>query len=98
MLDLVVLMVAVFWAWETLRYALQTYLPNLFSLSRPVHPLIVLALPLWLLWPDWVPAMAVAGAVAILHVVMERLGQETSGGTPIQLRRRQQRGGLPDLP
>ncbi len=94
--QLVLLTLATFWLWETVRYAAESFIPQIFSATRPLHPLVVAAAPLLVLWPEWVQALAVAAAVGILHLAVEKyLAPDTA--TPIQLPRRRG-GGLPPLP
>lgn len=96
LLHLILTMLATFWAWMTIRYAVEAFLPRVFELTRVVHPLIVAAFPLMWLWPDVVSALGVAGATGILIVIVERsIG---GGGAPVQMSRTQRRGGLPALP
>lgn len=96
MLRLVLLIFATFWAWETLRFILQSYVSTLFDLTRSLHPFLVAALPLWVLWPDWISALAVAGATGILHLLVERFLIPMSAA-PMSFGRRRPRG-LPPLP
>lgn len=97
MLRLLLILLATFWAWETLRFVLETYAGRVFSLTRPVHPLVVAALPLYVLWPDWVAALGVAGATGLLVVWTERLFV-SEPVQQVQVPRRRQPGSLPPLP
>lgn len=95
-MNLVLVLLATFWAWETVRFGLETYASHLFSNTRVVHPLLVAALPLYILWPDWVSALGVAGAVGLLVAVVDRVFMaEPVHQLPIPRRRT---GGLPPLP
>lgn len=97
MTELVLLLFATFWAWETLRFALEAWAPRFFALSRPIHPLVVASLPLYVLWPRWVPALAVAGVCGLLVAFVDRVMAGTNV-TPVTLPRRRSSGGLPPLP
>ena len=93
------LLLATFWGWETLRYALEQYLPSLFQSTRALHPLVVAVLPTWVLWPNWVAGIAVAGATGLLVATADRfLSPSTSSTRPTVLPRRRPGGGLPSLP
>lgn len=96
-LRLVLILLATFWAWETLRFAMESYLSRWFALSRPVHPLLVASLPLWVLWPDWVAALAVAGATGLLVAVVDRVFS-AARTSPVVVPRPRRQGGLPPLP
>lgn len=87
---------ATFWAWETLRYSAQAFIPKVFEVTRPLHPFIVLALPLYVLWPRWVDAAAVAALVGLLHQFAEAryAAQPASFGSPGARRRSR----LPKIP
>lgn len=96
MLDLIPLLLATFWVWETVRYAAERYAETVFDATRAVHPLLVAALPLVVLWPDWVDALAVAAGVGLLHLFVQRaLGLASP---PQVVMQRPRRGGLPPLP
>ena len=96
MLDLVLILLATFWAWETLRYAVESVAPRVVAATRPLHGVIAAALPLYVLWPNWVAALAVAGATGLLVAWTDR-AFGNSAPTPISIPRRD-RGGLPPLP
>jgi hypothetical protein len=66
MLSLLIASLAIFWAWETLTSLLPWYIPAW------LHPAIVFAMSLGFVWPDWRTAMATAGAVALLHVLVRQ--------------------------
>jgi hypothetical protein len=88
---------ATFWVWESFRALMERFLPEVFALARPVHPILAAALPLYLLWPDWVAALAVAGVVGLLVAAADRI----FGSTPVQelpVPRRRSSGRLPRLP
>jgi membrane protein implicated in regulation of membrane protease activity len=96
-MELVLITLATFWVWETFRAVMEAYLPRVFTLARPVHPILAAALPLFLLWPNWVAALAVAGVVGLLVAAVDRV----FGSTPVETFQRPQRrrsGGLPTLP
>lgn len=98
MLHYIAVLLATFFIWETLRYIADTFVPLVFAKTRAVHPLVVAAFPVTVLWPDYVGALAVAGGMGILHLAVERY-LVTEGSTPIQVPRRTSRmGGLPPLP
>lgn len=95
-MELLLVLLANFWAWETVRYAMEDLVPNVFRVTRFLHPFAVAVLPLLVLWPSWIPALAVAGATGLLVALVDKhmgVGQ----ATPIQVPRRNQ-GGLPPLP
>lgn len=97
MLRLVLTLFATFWAWETLRFAAEQYLSSAFSATRALHPLVVAALPLYVLWPDWVAALGVAGATGLLVALVDRF----LAGLPEPVvipRQRSSNLGLPPLP
>ncbi len=96
MLELVLVLLATFWAWETLRYAVESVAPRLVAMTRPLHGIIAAVLPLCVLWPDWVAALAVAGATGLLVAWTDRVFTPTPVA-PISIPRRRQ-GGLPPLP
>lgn len=96
-MDLVVIGLATFWAWSTLRYVLEILFPTLFLTTRILHPFVVAAGPLWLLWSDWISALAVAGAVGIALTLFDRLLLEPSG-PPVAVQQRRTPGSLPPLP
>lgn len=96
-MDIVLLVFATFWVWATFRALMENYLPQVFSLLRPVHPLVAAVLPLYVLWPHWVSALAVAGIVGLLVAAVDRVFSPT----PVQqvpVPRRRTPGGLPPLP
>jgi hypothetical protein len=96
---LVLVLLATFWAWETLRYILERYAGPVFSATRPLHPFVVAALPLYILWPDWVAALAVAGAAGLLVAVVDRaLVGEPAQQLQIPRRRGLRGDGLPPMP
>jgi hypothetical protein len=96
-IELVLLLFATFWAWETLRAIVETLAPRVFALSRPVHPIVAALLPLYVLWPDWVPALAVAGICGLLVAVVDRV-MTGPAVAPVPIPRRRSSGGLPPLP
>lgn len=96
-MNVVLLGLATFYLWETVRYPFERFAPRVFDRTRVVHPLLVAFLPIVYLWPDWVAGLGVAGAVGLLVAVVDRV----FGGSrpaPVVLPRRRSRGGLPDLP
>lgn len=93
MFDLVLLVFATFFLWETLRLPLERYAEWIFDLSRPVHPLVVAVLPLVVLWPEWITALAVGGVVGLLVAAVDRFL-----GTPPQPVALTRRRGLPPFP
>lgn len=95
MLHPLAVLLATFWAWATVRYIAEPLVPRGFAVTRPAHPLVVAALPLYLYWPDWVLALAVAGGVGLLTAVVDRFLIPPSAPTVLPRRRR---GGLPSLP
>jgi membrane protein implicated in regulation of membrane protease activity len=94
--DLVLLVLATFFVWETARFAAETYAPGHFATTRVVHPLLVAALPLAVLWPEWVTALGVAGASGLLVAVVDRFVAPSA--PPAILPRGTTRHGLPPLP
>lgn len=92
---LVLLLLATFWAWGALRALLETLVPGIFAATRAVHPLVVAGLPLVVLWPDWVAALAVAGATGILVGLTDRLAAVRYAQVQFRGRRKP---GLPNLP
>jgi hypothetical protein len=95
-LRIILLVLATFWAWETVRYPVERYAGQLFSYSRPLHPLIVAAFPLYVLWPDWVAGLGVAGATGLAVGLVDRYLGSGGPAVPVQLPRR--RNSLPPLP
>lgn len=96
-MDLFLVVLATFWVWETVRAIVERFAPAVFSLTRPVHPILAALLPLYVLWPNWVAALAVAGIVGLLVATVDRL----FGSTPmqqVQIPRRRTAKGLPPLP
>jgi hypothetical protein len=96
-MELVLVTLATFWVWETFRAVMEAYLSRVFAQTRPVHPFLAAALPLFLLWPNWVAALAVAGVVGLMVTAVDRW----LVGTPVETFQRPQRrrnGGLPTLP
>lgn len=97
-MELVLIVLATFWCWETARYALERYLPSAFAATRALHPVVVALLPLGLLWPEWVTALALAGATGLLVALVDRfVAGGSSSPAPVVLPRRRT-GGLPPLP
>jgi hypothetical protein len=96
--DFVLLTLALFWAWVSLRFALEGLLPSqVYDLSRFVHPLIVFAIA-WVCYPHVIPAAAASGATGLLVAVCDRFfGTGAATATPVTIPRRR-RGGLPPLP
>lgn len=93
--QLVLTVLATFFLWESLRFVLETYASRVFTLTRPVHPLFVVALPLYVLWPDWLAALAAAGATGLVVATVDKVF-----GAPVApvVIPRPNRGGLPPLP
>lgn len=97
MSELVLLTLATFFLWSSIRYPAERYVGSYFDTTRVLHPLVVAALPLVVLWPEWVPALAVAGLVGLLVGVTDKyFGGPSPTATPFQVNRR--RSGLPPLP
>lgn len=96
-MNLVLIGLATVWAWMTLRYLLEIFAPLLFQWTRPLHPIIIAAGPLWLVWPDWLSGLAVAGAVGIFLTIFDRFVIEPSG-PPVAVQQRRTPGSLPPLP
>lgn len=96
-MELVLITLATFWVWETFRTLMERFLPLVFEALRPVHPILAAALPLYLLWPEWVSALAVAALVALLVATFERVFDTTSV-QQVPIPRRRSTGGLPSLP
>lgn len=88
MLTLLVASLAIFWAWETLTSLLPWYVPAW------LQPLVVLGMCLAFVWPDWRTAMAAAGGVAVLHVVV----RNASAPEPTAVRMATLRNRIPRLP
>lgn len=97
MLRLVLLVLATFFVWETLRYIAERYISGIFTTTRPLHPFLVAGLPFYVLWPDWVAALGVAGAVGLLVGVADKWLSPVST-VPQYVPRTQRAGGLPPLP
>jgi hypothetical protein len=93
-LELILLVLSTFWLWETIRYTAERFIPAVFDATRPVHPLVVAAWPVAVLWPDAVSALGVAGATGLLVAATDRW----FAGPPVVIPRRRSRGGLPNLP
>lgn len=96
-MDIILVILATFWVWETFRALMESFLPLVFAVTRPVHPLFAAALPLYLLWPEWVSALAVAGAVGIMVAAVDRVFNTPHIETYQRPRRSRERG-LPTLP
>lgn len=92
--NFLLLTLAGFWAWETIKYAFEYFLSWAFEATRVAHPLLVWVI-LYNLSGHAVYAMALSGAVAILHVLVERIG--TIVVQPVRWNR-ENRGRLPNLP
>lgn len=96
-MELLLVIFATFWVWETFRALMEAFLPAAFAQARPVHPLLAAALPLYLLWPAWVSALAVAGVVGLMVAAVDRIFNTT----PVEAYQRprpSQNRGLPSLP
>lgn len=96
-MELVTVTMATFWVWETVRAVVERFAPSVFSVTRPIHPVLAALLPLYVLWPHWVAALAVAGVVGLLVATVDRL----FSSTPVQqvhLPRGRMQKGLPPLP
>lgn len=96
-MDLILVIFATFWAWETFRALLERFAPVIFTLSRPVHPVLAAVLPLVVLWPHWIPALAVAGVVCLMVAGVDKVFNSTPV-TAFQSQKRPEFGGLPRLP
>lgn len=97
MTSLVLLTLATFWAWETFRFLLLEYQTKWYGYTRALHPFLVLSFPLFMLWPDYVSAMAVAGTVGLIHQIVSRF--LVIDGTPSTVVPRGRRSvNLPRLP
>lgn len=96
-MELVLVTLATFWVWETARAVVERFAPAVFSLTRPVHPILAALLPLYVLWPHWVAALAVAGVVGLLVAAVDRVFTPTPM-EQLQVPRRRSTGGLPPLP
>jgi hypothetical protein len=94
---LVLLVLATFFVWQTIRFAAEALASRVFTATRPAHPLLVVSLPLYVLWPHWIAALGVAGATALLVALSDRLFN-SSPAVPIPLPRTRTRGSLPPLP
>jgi hypothetical protein len=91
-----VLVLATFWAWETLRYAMERWASWLFQTTRPIHPLVVAGFTVFFTYPDVLLGLAAAGTVGLLIGTVDRV---LSGPqVPIPVPRRSRGGGLPPLP
>lgn len=88
---------AVFWAWSTFRYAFERLASPLFSATRVFHPLLVAGGTVYFCWPDTVMGLAAAGAVGLLVATTDRLFQNRAV-TPVRAIGRRTGQGLPDLP
>ena len=97
MKHLVLVLLATFWMWETFRYLLERYAANIFAATRPIHPFLVAFVPGYLLWPRWVAALGVAGAVGILVGLVDRYLAPPPVPNYVPVRR-SLRDGLPPLP
>lgn len=90
MLSLVMAALAVFFIWEFVLVAVPWTIPIV------LQPVLVYAAALAYCWPDWRTALAVAGAVGVLHVLVTRPGA-TTGGTQ-GIRRPPRQPSIPRLP
>lgn len=97
MTSLVLLTLATFWAWMTFRFILREFKPVWYGKTRAVHPFLVLAFPLVILWPDYIAAMAVTAVVGVLQQTTSAIF-EGSGEQPVIVPRRAPSRGLPPLP
>lgn len=97
MFTLLTLTLATFFVWSSIRYPAERYVRAYFDASRVVHPVVVAALPLVVLWPEWVSALAVAGLVGLLVAATDRY-LATDAIQPISIPNRRRRGVLPPLP
>lgn len=90
MIQLLTGALAVFFVWEALYTAVPWTIPPW------LQPVLVYGAALSLSWPDWRIALAVSGAVGLLHVTT-RLGGGTSGA-PKVMRRPGRAPRVPTLP
>jgi hypothetical protein len=95
-MDFFVLVLATFWAWETLRFAMERWASWVFISTRPLHPLLVAGFTVYFSWPDVLFGLAAAGAVGILVGLVDRFLSSPSAPAMVVPRRRG--GGLPPLP
>jgi hypothetical protein len=81
---------AIFFAWETALSVVPWTIPAW------LQPVLVYGATLAFVWPDWRLAMSVAGAVALLHILVVNRDASSSASPAI----RRPRGGsrLPELP
>jgi hypothetical protein len=81
---------AIFFVWETVLSVVPWTIPAW------LQPVLVYGATLAYVWPDWRLALAVAGAVALLHILTVSRG--AASGTPQVLRRPRGTSRLPNLP
>ena len=81
---------AIFFVWETALSVVPWTIPAW------LQPVLVYGATVAFVWPDWRLAMAVAGAVAIIHILV--VNRDSSHGTPQVLRRPRGNSRLPNLP
>lgn len=82
---------AVFFVWESLYAAVPWTIPAW------LQPVVVYGAALAFCWPDWRIALAVAGAVGLLHV-LTRIGGGGASGAPQVVRRPGRAPRVPNLP
>lgn len=77
----------VFWAYTLLRQVVPWEIPDV------LKPLLVFGAAFWLVYPDWLTAAAIAGAVGVITTIMLYLLEQTSTTFNAPAPRR-----IPDLP
>lgn len=80
---------AIFFVWETALSVVPWTIPAW------LQPVLVYGATLAFVWPDWRLALAVSGAVALLHILV--VNRDSSPG-PQVLRRPRGNTRLPNLP
>lgn len=92
-----IVVLAVFWAWSSLRFAAERFFPSAFYATRVAHPLVVAAATSYLCYPDLVEGCAAAGVVGLLVALTDRFLGGSSAPVVVP-QSRSERYGLPRLP
>lgn len=90
-MSLLLAVLAIFFVWETALSVAPWTIPAW------LQPVLVYGAALAYAWPDWRFALAVAGAVALLHIVAVSRGGP-SGGAPQMVQRPGRAPRVPNLP
>jgi hypothetical protein len=89
---LILATLAVFFIWETVMSVAPWTIPHW------LQPVLVYGAALAYTWPDWRLALAVAGAVGLLHVLIVDRRVTTSRGPVQQVQRPGRAPRIPTLP